>query len=244
MFFKSIIKKMLYKSGYELLKYNIRNNDKLRRIKIISSHGINLVFDVGANTGQYAKIMRENGYKGRIVSFEPFQAAHNKLVHAASKDPLWEVSKLAIGDKIGQVKLNISKNLGSNSILEMLPSHVKSAPGSEYIGVEEVQEMTIDSVIKKYYKPNDRLYVKIDTQGYEKNVINGAKNSIDKIIGLQLEMSIIELYKNELLLPDMINLLSQKGYTLWSLEPGFMDKSTGQLLQVDGIFFHTEKEEK
>lgn len=237
----TIVRKQLLKAGYELVRYNIRNNDKLRRMNIIALHDINLVFDVGANIGQYSSIMRQNGYKGRIVSFEPLNSAYNELEIVAKTDPLWETSNIALGNTNSKIKLNISENRGSNSIQEMLPSHIKSAPGSSYIGEEEIIVKTIDSIIGKYYHTNDRLFLKIDTQGYEHNIIKGAKNSLDKIIGFQLELSVIPLYKNELLLPDMIKLLNQMGYTLWSFEPGFMDKTTGQILQYDGIFFKNEK---
>lgn len=241
MLIKKIIQNQLLKAGYELIKRNIKNNDKLRRIQIIASHNINLIFDVGANTGQYSTIIRQNGYQGRFVSFEPLHSAFKELLITAKDDPLWEVSNIALGNSNSKAKLNISGNRESNSIREMLPIHIIHRPGTAYIGEEEVTVRTIDSIIKKYYHPNDKLFLKIDSQGYEENIIEGAANSLDKIIGMQLEMSVVELYKGESLLPDMINLLSQKGYTLWSLEPGFMDNDTGQLLQFDGIFFQTEK---
>ena len=78
--------------------------------------------------------------------------------------------------------------------------------------------------------------LKIDTQGYEKNVIDGATKSLGSIKVIQLEMSILPLYENEMLYVDMINYLDKKGFQLFSLENGFSDQHTGQLLQVDGIF--------
>jgi hypothetical protein len=80
-------------------------------------------------------------------------------------------------------------------------------------------------------------YMKIDTQGFEKNVIEGAKESLKDIKGLQLELSMVELYQGETLVTDMINYIEDKGFTLYSLEPGFYDTKSGQLLQVDGIFY-------
>ena len=78
--------------------------------------------------------------------------------------------------------------------------------------------------------------IKIDTQGYEKNVIDGATESLNNIKIIQLEMSILPLYENEILFIEMINYLDKKGFQLFSLENGFSDLTTGQLLQVDGIF--------
>lgn len=234
---RSLIRKQLLKAGYDLVRHNISNNYRLRRMNIIASHNIDLIFDIGANIGQYSFFMRKNGYKGRIVSFEPQSQAFDKLQEVASRDPQWQVSNIALGDTDSESILNIAGNNNSNSIRQMMPSHYKHAPETAYIGNEKITVRKLDTIIGNYCSDNDKLFLKLDTQGYEKNIIDGAKESLNKIIGIQLEMSVIELYKDEFLLPEMINFLSQKGYTLWSLEPGFVSRITGQLLQYDGIFF-------
>ena len=78
--------------------------------------------------------------------------------------------------------------------------------------------------------------VKIDTQGFEKNVIDGAIKNLNNIKIIQLEMSIIELYKGEMLFQQMTQYLEDRGFVLISLENGFSNSTTGELLQVDGIF--------
>lgn len=78
--------------------------------------------------------------------------------------------------------------------------------------------------------------MKIDTQGFEKNIIDGANESLKHFKIIQLEMSIVPLYENEMLYIEMINYLDKRGFQLFSLENGFSDRTTGQLLQVDGIF--------
>jgi len=80
------------------------------------------------------------------------------------------------------------------------------------------------------------VMMKIDTQGYEKNVIDGALTSLNRIKIIQLEMSIVPLYENETLFVEMIQYLDNNGFILYSLENGFSNPTTGQLLQVDGIF--------
>jgi hypothetical protein len=66
--------------------------------------------------------------------------------------------------------------------------------------------------------------IKIDTQGYEKNVIDGATESLNNIKIIQLEMSILPLYENEILFIEMINYLDKKGFQLFSLENGVVGK--------------------
>lgn len=238
---KEILRKLVRRAfrgvGFDLIRYDSVNHPVARRIKLISHHGINLIFDVGANVGQYGEHVRESGYRGRIVSFEPVVSSYQALVQVASADPLWETSNVALGDFDGQSEINIAGNTFSSSLLDMLPAHEKSAPESAYIRKETIMVRKIDSIIDNYRREHDRIYLKIDTQGFEKNVIEGAGKSLTNIVGVQMEVSLVPLYKDETLLADMINFMNTKGFTLMSIEPGFSDAGTGQLLQVDCLFF-------
>ena len=82
--------------------------------------------------------------------------------------------------------------------------------------------------------------LKIDVQGFEKKVLAGAEASLQKIKIIQLEMSLVPLYQNEWLFHEVLEYLTQKGFQLYSLENGFFNKETGQLLQADGIFINTQ----
>lgn len=235
MWLRNTARRFLRQTGFDLVRY--ANLPTSRRIQLISSHRINLILDVGANTGQYAMHMRQLGYKGRIVSFEPVTSAYNVLAKYASHDGLWNTVNIALGDYDGKAQINIAGNSVSSSILEILPVHVHAAPTSAYVSKEEITVRRIDSIIDEYYHVGERLFLKTDTQGYEQKVIEGATDSLDHIIGIQVEMSLVPLYKGEMSLSEMTTLLSHKGYALMSIEPGFRNLSTGQLLQVDGIFF-------
>ena len=83
--------------------------------------------------------------------------------------------------------------------------------------------------------------MKLDTQGFERNVLVGAAQSLQKIQGIQIEMSLLELYKGQMLFVETIAYLEQLGFKLYSLENGFYDKNTGQLLCLDGIFFREDE---
>ena len=230
----NFINNLLRHLGVQIKRYP--DKDLARRLKIIKNRGINLIFDVGANTGQFAKEMRQLGYRGRVVSFEPVQAAFQLLAKAASKDPDWKANHFALGDQDGKIQINVAGNSFSSSILNMLPAHEKSAPGSSYVASEEIEIRSMDSVFKSFYSPGDSVLLKIDTQGYERHVLNGAKDSLKCISMIQLEMSMVPLYENEMLFMDMVKYLETLGYSLYSLENGFSDDFTGRLLQVDGIF--------
>ena len=231
---KKVIKNVLKKGGLQIKRYP--SPDLKRRMLLLSKLNIDTVFDIGANAGQYARTLLELGYMNRILSFEPLKSIYENLHNNAKNINNWSTYNYAIGDENCIKTINISNNSYSSSILEILPSHVESEPESVYVGKEEIEIRTLDSVFSSFCGDHNKVMLKIDTQGYEKNVIDGASNILDKISLIQLEMSIIPLYEDELLFTKMINYLDKKRFQLVSLENGFFDKSTGQLLQVDGLF--------
>lgn len=226
---------ILKKIGIQVKKYP--DSDLKRRMQLIKNFNIDTILDVGANAGQYASLIRAIGFKGRIISFEPVSAAFARLIKNSAGKKNWEIHQYALGDFDGTAEINVASNSFSSSLLDMLPEHEKSAPESSYIGKETIKVRKLGSVFNELVPSGANVYLKIDTQGFEKNVIDGAADCLGKVTGLQLELSLIPLYKNEMLLPDMIQYLEAKGFTLYSLENGFYDVKTGQLLQSDGIFF-------
>ena len=235
--FTSVVRKFMRKAGFDIVRFDFLTNPIARRLHLMTRYKINLIFDVGANIGQFANAMRKNGYTGRIVSFEPLSSAFARLKEKAKNDDLWECVNIGLGNYEGKAIINIAGNSQSSSILDILPAHLQAAPESCYIGKEEIMITTVDSIINRYYHDGDKAFLKIDTQGYERYVLEGIQSSHDPIIGIQLEMSFEPLYEGELLFSNMIDYMSAKGFTLMSIEPILTNPKTGQLLQVDGIFF-------
>jgi len=141
-----------------------------------------------------------------------------------------------LGDTEEKREINIAGHSSSSSLVDMLPSHLKAAPESKYIGREIVEVRRLDSIFGNLCKPTNRVYMKIDTQGFESKVLKGAENSLMQIDTVQLEMSLVPLYEGEMLFNEMCMLMTEKGYSLVAIEAGLSNQDTGQLLQVDGIF--------
>jgi hypothetical protein len=74
-------------------------------------------------------------------------------------------------------------------------------------------------------------------QGYEQQVLEGATGILPQVKGIQLEMSLVTLYQGELLFREMLDYMNNLGYSLHWLKPTIPDPNTGQMLQLDGIFF-------
>jgi FkbM family methyltransferase len=208
-----------------------------RRMKLLRDHQVSLVLDVGANTGQYTRALRRAGYRGRVVSFEPVMSAYVRLARNARRSSKWTALRMALGDRNHDAPIHVSGDSRASSLLQMLPAHLRVARYFETQGQERVPVRTLDSVLDGLSAEGDRTFLKIDAQGYELKVLKGARRALKRIQGLQLEMSLVPLYRGETLLPKMVALLNELGFSLMSLEYGFCDPRTGRMLQVDGIFF-------
>ncbi|PQJ80410.1 FkbM family methyltransferase [Polaribacter porphyrae] len=211
--------------------------DFRRRILLIKTNGINKILDVGANSGQYAQQIFDLGFSGKILSFEPVPSIYKKLLKNSSKKTNWEAFNFGLGNKDVELDINISENTYSTSLLKIMPNHVKSAPESKVVSTEKVIIKKLDTIFDEVVDDQDSVLLKIDVQGFEKNVLEGAENTLRKIKGIQIEMSIEELYQNETLFSEMLVYIESLGFSLHSLENGFYNSKTGKLLQVDGVFF-------
>jgi FkbM family methyltransferase len=207
-----------------------------RRIQIVRDSGTSVVLDVGANRGQFAKALRAEGYSGRIVSFEPLSTAFSTLTEAARGDPLWECRRLALSDEDGEIELHVSGNSVSSSLLAMEPRHVAAAPESSYVASERVTRARLDTVAGEVLQATDRAYLKLDVQGSEATALAGASVTLAGVVAIETELSLVPLYRDQLLLREMLDLLDGAGYELISLEPAYADPRNGHLLQADGIF--------
>lgn len=222
-------------TGLEIIKYPTPELD--RRIKLLQHYNIDVVIDVGANIGQYGSEMRNIGYKGRIISFEPTSEAFEKLSKTSKNDPAWEIYHSSLGERDGKTTINISKNSVSSSLLDSLSELTKIAPNASFIKKEEIDIKKLDSVFNALNIDNKNIYLKIDTQGYESLVLEGAKESLKNILGIQLEMALIPSYEGAITFQEMTAKLNSFGFKLVTVESGFYDKVSGKLMEVDGVFY-------
>jgi FkbM family methyltransferase len=236
----SLLNSLLQGFGFEVVRYNKGTNGMLRRKALFEKYRIDLIVDVGANTGIYGKEIRKAGYQGGIVSFEPLKDAFEKLNKNVEKDPNWKAYNFALGLEDGQQLINVSGNSHSSSILDILDTHTKAEPTASYVSKQEITIRKLDSVLNDIKGTAKEIYLKVDTQGFELNVLKGAINSLKNIHTIELEMSLKPLYTGQPLYSDIMNFLHSYNYTLIDVEPGFADLQTGTLLQFDGIFRTSE----
>ncbi|WP_327354656.1 FkbM family methyltransferase [Streptomyces sp. NBC_01304] len=214
-----------------------RTGDHL--VRLLDRFEIDTVLDAGAHTGGYGTLLRGSGFTGRIVSFEPLTAARAQLHRAAEEDPYWTVLPYALGDTSGTIELNVAGNAGaSSSALPMLPRHRAAAPGSAYTGRQKAEVRRLDELWEEITAPGERVFLKLDVQGYEGHVLRGAGDYLDEVVGLQTETSFVPLYEGGPLFDEALGHAQRElGMSVMSMVPGFTDPDSGQMLQCDLVLF-------
>ena len=209
---------------------------------LLELYGVDTVFDIGANIGNSGEYLRNIGFKGRIVSFEPVTDQYRRLEQQAARDPRWFCEQLAIGDTRTELEINVSGGGGSaSSFLVMTDTIKENAPELRYTGRERVRVETIDSLIDRYYPEGDRLFLKLDVQGYERKVLDGAAQSLHRVVGMKIELSLVSSYENEVLIYDMLPHLYGLGFRLHGIEAAWSNRETQEVYQVDGFLFRPDK---
>jgi FkbM family methyltransferase len=237
-FVKNKIKRSLHAAGVEVHRFSPEASPLARMTKSFRSFNIDLVIDIGANEGQFAQGIRAGGYAGRVVSVEPMLAAHERLVRESQGDAKWHVHpRCAVGCEVGEIELNIAGNSVSSSVLPMLAAHSNAAPESVYQRRETVPLSTLDLILPNYLQNSESPFLKIDTQGYEWQVLEGAKAVLPRVRGILMEISFLPLYEGQRLWRECVDRIQSEGFTLWALEPVFIDPANGRTLQMDALFF-------
>lgn len=212
-------------------------DDLFRVVTLMQTVGVTVLLDIGANDGGHARAVRRLGYGGRIASFEPTSSAWQRLDRAAVSDPMWDIFPWAVGDADQDVKIGVAGNAGhSSSVLPMLETHALAAPDSKYVSSENVQMVRLDSVWDAVVAEADIPFIKIDVQGAEGLVLDGASTSLDRVVGVQTELSLAALYDGQTDYQEVLDRLTSRGFALAGVIPGFSDPRTGRMLQFDGIF--------
>lgn len=231
-FIRSIINPI----GYDVVKYRTSSPPHIV-LDHLRMHNIQTVLDVGANTGQYSNGLRKAGFKGRIISFEPASQAYKELKIRALLDKNWQTFNFALGEVNEFSSIHISRHSPSSSILPMTSLHLDASPGSEYTSDEKIEVKTLDSIYDTLGISDENVFLKIDTQGYEKKVLNGAMGSLSSIKGIQLELSASELYEGEEIYYSICRFIEERNFRLGRIIPGFTNKGTHEMLQFDALFF-------
>lgn len=229
---KMALRSSLYRRNLDLVRgpFPARIGTALRWL------GVQTVLDVGANIGQYGSALRASGFNGRLVSCEPLPDAFERLARRASSDQNWTALHTAVGAESGTGTINVSANSYSSSMLPMTDAHRNAAPGSGFVSTASVAMTTVRELVRTHDLAPTRTMLKIDTQGFESQVLDGAGELLDELVAVQLELSFVQLYAGQQLFDQVVARMAEHDYAIYALEAGFADPRTGRMLQCDGLF--------
>lgn len=165
MFLSHALHQLLRRIGFDYARFNIATSNAARLQRLLRTYAVDLVLDVGANQGQFGRELRDLGYRGRIVSFEPLAVAYAALKQRAQADGKWETFPYALGAEPRTTTLHIAGNQESSSMLEILPTHVRLAPSSRSVGEQQVEVRALDELFDTLRQDARNVLLKLDTQG-------------------------------------------------------------------------------
>ena len=229
---KSAVKDIFRRAGLDLRQYRL-TPDALRQ-EILNRHSITAVLDVGAHVGEYGINLRRHGYRGRIVSFEPLSFAYEQLAEVAESDPAWSTFNYAIGDEDTSSTLNVAENSASSSFLPIMKTHQNAVPSSRYVSSSTCEIRRLDSISDTIRDKGDRLFMKVDVQGYESAVLRGASELLSSLFALEIELSLKPLYEGQPLFMELLGELNEV-FEVVAFFNEFRDPNSQTLLQTDAL---------
>lgn len=203
---------------------------------ILRALDVNCVLDVGANVGQFGQRLRRAGYKGRIVSFEPLPPLAAELRKAASRDADWHVVEHALGDVDTEMEINARPGAMSS----LLPASEFGKEWHPRLRIAEKERITVrrldalyDSVVAGLDHP--RVYLKLDTQGYDLMAFAGAGDRIGEFLGMQSEVSCVPIYEGMPRMPEQITVYEDAGFAITGMFPVTRDRRSLRVIEFDVV---------
>lgn len=241
----SLISKSRYDGLREAAYYKPKDDafhEHLRRL--LQKYQVNTVLDVGASGGEYAESLRNDvGYEGWIHSFEPLPHRQAMLESKVAKDPRWVLHKCALGAQPGEAEFNVTSSDVFSSFLEPDPSQPsKYADSNLIVDKVKVRIRTVAEMFPEIMATSGPgpAYLKMDTQGFDLQVFQGAAGVLDQIVGLQSELALKTIYAQA---PDwkvMMGAVEKAGYVPSFLLPISIGEDL-TIVEVDGIFVRPPK---
>ena len=222
--------------GWEIARVTERTDLSAFVASLCHDKRINCVIDVGANIGQFARELRIDGYRGHIFSFEPVSHAYAQLERNSARDAAWLTFHHALGSADAELPINVLA-------LDRLSSFLgPSAFGSQFFGkrFEVVRTETVplkrldaifDELVSRVDEP--RVFLKIDTQGWDMEVLKGASGCIDRVEGILTEAALEFSYDGMTPMQDVVRHLEGLGFDLSAIFT--VTRSEHRLVEADVV---------
>jgi FkbM family methyltransferase len=203
---------------------------------LLRLYGITCVLDVGAHKGQHARLLRSAGYTGRIVSFEPVAEAFEVLRGRAAEDPDWQVRQVALGREDGVLDMRVVPGTLSSML-------APTAFGARRYGrlkqpeTVEVPVRRLDGLLDDVLAgiPEPRIFLKLDTQGFDLEAFAGLGDRAADVAVLQSEVALVPIYEDMPRMTEALATYEQAGFAVAALYPVTRDARTARVLEYDCV---------
>ena len=240
---KRLVQKCMRSLGYDIVPYPpsdyVRRRDSVRRV--LDKLSIDCVIDAGANRGQFGSWLRDLGYRGWIISFEPASAPFQDLEKRAAARPPWRVFHYALGPENGPAEINVNAQDLLSSFLAPLAS--ETLPWSKVVARETVEVRRLDSIWEECLAgiASRRLYLKLDTQGFDLEALRGADGVLGNFLAAQTEVSFVPVYEG---MPNWIDSLKEfqsRGFSVVDFMPVTRVAGDLPMMEMDCILARGSK---
>jgi FkbM family methyltransferase len=198
---------------------------------------INCVLDVGANEGQFGVTLRGVGYRGWILSFEPVPEVFAILQRKAQDDDRWRTFPFALGASNSRLQINVGADSVLSSFLEPREDSLERFPLNRVARTESVDVRRLDDTLEKCLVgiASPRIYLKMDTQGFDLDVVKGGEQTLQQVLALQTEVSFRPIYEGMPNFRESIHELQARGFEIVAFEPVSTDSDEVRAVELDCI---------
>lgn len=212
----------------------VRASSRQTIMDFLLDRNIELVLDVGANEGQFARSLRASRYQGWIRSFEPIAAVAQVLAANAATDPKWDVEAFALGAAAERSTINVSDMTVFSSMRDATDAAARFSAQAAVARTEDIEVRRLDDILPDV--PANTL-LKIDTQGFEKEVLEGARKTLPALKGVLMEVPIIQLYQGNWTFHEAVEFMDLSGFVPAQIHPvNFHWRDKVSLVEVDCLF--------
>lgn len=236
---------MMRSLGVDIIRYPARDSFRWELMRLLERLAINCVLDVGANHGQYAQLLRACGYRGDIVSFEPIPEVFASLRQSMAGDPRWHGHPWALGEAETELEINVANGDAQASSFLTFNEEGPVRWGDEHRVARSVRVPVrrLDAVLDQVtgHIESRRIYLKLDTQGFDLRVVAGAGARINEILALQTEIAAFHFYDGMTSMGDALNRYRDLGFAITGMYPVARKLDGLQVIEFDCMMMRADR---
>jgi FkbM family methyltransferase len=245
------VRELLRKAGLDVARWPRRPDDTVMDwslTQVLRALDINCVIDVGGNAGGFGGHLRELGYAGRIVSFEPSPSSLPALTKLAARDGNWRVRPVGLSSEPGSAELNLYQWSVLDSLHAKRPDLGDRQPHLVAgFGQTGTATVTLSTLADEYHGiiadlEEPRVLLKSDTQGHDLEVLAGAKGLAPEIAAVFVELSAQALYDGQPSMTRVIDALLAEGFSPVAFQPVGRSADELRVIEFDGLFMRQPRD--